>query len=375
MLKKGKISKKYNKIVWGFISLSIVLVLFVGYFAFAQTKIIIYPAQIEETASFQVTLNDLDGEISETEVEGTKIYTGFKETTIIEGEGRASGIVTIFNNYSADQPMVATTRLLSKEGVLFRTQENINAPAGGSVDVNVLADVTGTEGDIGPSTFEVVALNAAKKQSIYGESTQAMTGGTTEVAIVTEDDIKKASEELSKQLADEAIENLKAEAEHPDNIKENTVEKRIVESDVSHEVGDEVSSLEVYEKIKVSNISFNEKKFLEVATKKLEENLDLGTTLVTSPAMDNIEYAVLSIDEDGKNAVIKITVHGTKQINGKNSILDKSNITNKTKNSIKKYFNNFAEIDQVEVDFSPFWVQTSPLMENQIDFEIRDLQT
>lgn len=371
MLKKGKISKKYNKIVWGFIALSVLIVLFVGYFAFAHTSIMIYPARMEETASFQVTLSDLEGEISETEVSGTETYSDFEDTTTVESEGRAGGTVTIVNESSADQPLVATTRLLSEEGVLFRTQESVVVPRGGTVEAEVLADEPGAKGDIGPSRFEIVALNQAKKEYIYAESDRAMTGGTSKIGVVSEKDITEASERLSQRLSGEAVEKLKEEAEHPENIRENTVEKRILESEVSHEPGEEAACLEVYEKLKVSNISFDEDALLTVAARKLEENMDMGNDLVSEPTLDDIEYAVISIDENGDNAVIKIIVRGARRINENNAILEKAEITNKTKSSIRKYFNNFDEIDRVEVDFSPFWVQTSPLMDSQIEFEIR----
>ena len=371
MLKKGKIGRSYKKLVWGFSILSLIIILFVGYFAFANTQIVIYPAQIEETVDFQATLEDLDGEISNVEVEGEKRFSDFEATTTESSPGNASGIVTIYNNYSVSQPLVATTRLLSEEGILFRTQENVVVPKGGSIDTEVIADEKGEKGDIGPSKFEIVALNNAKKEFIYGESSEEMTGGITEIAILSDEDIRRGSEELSDELVQKGIDKLKESSDHPENIKENTIEKSILESEVSNKPGDTVTEIEIFEKIQISNISFDEEKLLKLATEKLEENLDMGTTITKTPTLDDIEYTVLSIDENGTNAVIKITVHGTKQINEKNSILDKSQILSKTRKSIQSYFNSFDEIEKVEVTFSPFWVQTSPLLEDQINFEIK----
>ncbi|MFH1536386.1 MAG: hypothetical protein ABID45_00195 [Patescibacteria group bacterium] len=368
-LKKGKISKKYNKLVWAFISASILIVLFIGYFAFAKTTIIVYPTSLDEQVEFQVTLEDLEGELLQTEVDGTNIFSDFANMEYKEVEGKASGIVTIYNNYSADQPLVATTRLLSDEGVLFRTTHDVVVPKDSSIEVSVQADEDGDEANIGASTFEIVALNQAKKEFIYGESSEKMSAGITKIATLTEDDITNASNKLSEELIARAIEQLKQESENDDIINENNAEKTIIESDINAEVGDEVEQIEVYEKLKVSFLTYNSDLLLRITALKMEENLDMGHSILHNPTLDNINYQIISLDDD--NAVIKITATGQKIINDKNSILHKQNIINKTKNRIITYFSNFDEIEKVEVQFSPFWVQTAPLLEDQINIEVK----
>ncbi|MBU0670878.1 MAG: hypothetical protein ABH835_01250 [Patescibacteria group bacterium] len=370
MLKKGKVGNKYIKIVWAFIALSFIVIIFIGYFAFAKTTITIIPSEIDTTADFQVTLNDLEGEMLQKEVSDTLTFTDFSDTSK-ESEGQAYGIVTIYNETAGNQGLVATTRLMSDQGVLFRTQEDITVPAKGSIKANVKADETGSKGDIGPGKFEIVNLDTAKKKLIYGESDQAMAGGIRKIATVTEEDISAASQKLSKDLILKATEELKAEAQNPDNLSENKAEKTILESEISAEVGDEVDELEVYEKVRVSFLTFDDNKLLAQAKVKLEEELDMGSTLVSEPTLDDIEYQVLSIDEETNDAVIKVTVHGKKIINDQNSILEKGKISNKTKKSISKHYNNFEEIDSVKVDFSPFWVQTAPILEDNINIVVK----
>ena len=368
-LKKGKVGKKYNKLVWAFIGASILIVLFIGYFAFAKTSIIVYPTPVEEEIMFQVTLEDLEGELLQTEVEGTNSFSDFENMEYKKVEGKAEGTVTIYNNYSADQPLVATTRLLSDDGVLFRTTHGTVVPKDSSVEVSVQADEDGEESSIGPSTFEIVALNQAKKEFIYAESTESMSAGVTKIATLTENDISKASNELSEDLIAKAIDQLKQESENDDIINENNAEKTIIESNVNAEVGDEVEQIEVYEKLKVSFLTYNSDLLLQKTAFKMEENLDMGHSVLHNPTLDNINYQIISLDDD--NAVIKITAKGQKIINNKNSILRKESIINKTKNRIINHFSNFDEIEKVEVQFSPFWVQTAPLLEDQINITVK----
>ena len=90
--------------------------------------------------------------------------------------GTSSGMVSIINNFSKNQPLVARTRLLSKEGVLFRIAKGVTVPAKGSVQVAVYADKEGPTGDISPSTFTIPGLWTGLQDKIYAKSETAMQG-------------------------------------------------------------------------------------------------------------------------------------------------------------------------------------------------------
>ncbi|HSD12858.1 MAG TPA: pilus assembly protein PilM, partial [Patescibacteria group bacterium] len=94
--------------------------------------------------------------VVETDVKASDTFTATGTSTT--AAGKASGKATIINTTSHSYTFVATTRLLSKEGVLFRMKAASPIPANGSVTVAVAADQPGPAGDIGPTTFTIPGL-------------------------------------------------------------------------------------------------------------------------------------------------------------------------------------------------------------------------
>lgn len=122
--------------------------------------------------------------------------------------GKSTGMATIVNETSQNFNFVATTRLLSKEGVLFRMKTGSAIPANGSVTVEIAADVAGPSGDIAATTFTIPGLSAALQQQVYAKSDTAMTGGSGKAKAVSEADIMAAKEALTAELLVEAKANF-----------------------------------------------------------------------------------------------------------------------------------------------------------------------
>jgi hypothetical protein len=134
---------------------------------------------------------------------------------------KAQGTVTIYNNYSdKPQPLVATTRFLTEDGVLFRLVKGTTVPGmkdgePGEVDALVIADREGVEGNIGPSRFSIPGLDdiAERKGKFYAVSEKVMAGGGAggnAVALVTQDDIDAAEKIMKDELDTYVEEQLKA---------------------------------------------------------------------------------------------------------------------------------------------------------------------
>lgn len=124
--------------------------------------------------------------------------------------GRSTGRATIINDTSKSYVFVATTRLLSKDGVLFRMKSPSPIPAGGSVTVDVYADEPGSGGDIGATVFTIPGLPPALQKDIYAKSGASMSGGSarSKSKTVTQDDIDAAKKSLVDKLKKEADANF-----------------------------------------------------------------------------------------------------------------------------------------------------------------------
>ncbi|MEY4723407.1 MAG: hypothetical protein RLZZ324_920 [Candidatus Parcubacteria bacterium] len=125
-------------------------------------------------------------------------------------DSKATGEITVTNTSSAPFTFVATTRFLSKEGVLFRLVSQASIPANGSVKVQVAADKPGPEGNIGPSTFTVPGLPPAKQKLVTGASTAPMKGTAGTGKGTSDDDLALAKKALTDKLKKDAMANFKA---------------------------------------------------------------------------------------------------------------------------------------------------------------------
>ncbi len=102
---------------------------------------------------------------------------------------RARGSVVLINTTARPQPLVATTRLLTPTGVLFRIPRPVTIPARARVTSEAVADLPGSSGNVGPTRWRIPGLSLSLQSLIYAESAAAMTGGMREVRQVDAVDI------------------------------------------------------------------------------------------------------------------------------------------------------------------------------------------
>lgn len=127
---------------------------------------------------------------------GTLSYTvmtsDIDESQVVAAQGtehvdaRASGSVTVYNNYSSKaQTLIKNTRFQTPDGLVFRAPADIVIPAkvgntAGHVSVIIVADKVGPQYNVGPiARFTLPGLqsNAAMYANIYAQSSVAMAGG------------------------------------------------------------------------------------------------------------------------------------------------------------------------------------------------------
>ncbi len=370
-LGQTKISRHYNKLVFVFLILTLVIVLFVGYFAFSKTEIVVQAKTQETLANFEATLADSGGILLNTEVSGTQEYTNLKDTK--EVEDYAAGQVIIYNNYTADQQLVATTRLLSSTGVLFRTTEDVVAPKGGSVEVGIKADEPGLSGNVGAGKFEIVALWPGKKDKIYAESSQPMTGGIRKITAVSEDDInaaeKAALQELKKQASAELNKQLATAANSGLTLGADSLSTEILESTTDAKAGDEVDKITVQMKIKAIGVAVDLEKLKTLADQEVQKTLSSDLTLIAG-GQEEITYSLLEYNLEKETANLQVNYTGQAIVSSGASIFDKEKIMGLKETELISYLEDFPEVESVSVKFSPFWVTAVPHLESNIKITV-----
>ena len=133
---------------------------------------------------------------AETAATGTLTYnvqtTDLEDTDVVPSRGtmhaerKASGSITIFNNYSAAPVnLVKTTRFQTPDGLIFRVPADVTVPGKkgatpGQMSVTVIADQAGEKYNVGPvSKFTLPGLksNSAMYAGVYARLSGTMSGG------------------------------------------------------------------------------------------------------------------------------------------------------------------------------------------------------
>ncbi|MFH1367439.1 MAG: baseplate J/gp47 family protein [Patescibacteria group bacterium] len=378
---KLKNSKRYQSFIITFIILTLTLFLFVIYYSFSKTVIYITQKQQEIKSTIEILVkenpltpdqaeeNMIPGLLLQKETEGTKTFNLDAGQEI---PSKASGQVTLYNNWSQVQPLAANTRLLSSSGVLFRTTDRVDVPAKGSLEVTVTADQEGKSGNIEPEKFSVPGLSKQMQELVYGESQTAMTGGLRTASVVTAEEAIKGQNDLVSELKKQAIEELNSEVKEKNidyTLPENSITYEVTGKTITPDLGQETDKFTLDLKIKLIAVAFSLDDLDNLAKENLNGELEEDQKITDESFI--ITYTVTSFDLENKSAVLKVSASGTGQIKLSSAIFNRDNLVNKDRQQIMAYFDDYNTIEKVEVKFSPFWVFKAPALKDHIEIKFK----
>lgn len=370
---RSRIEQHYTTIVSIFVGISVVLIACILYFSFTKTVITIAAPVNTVEGSFDIPVSAVSGKIFLTDATAQAQQNNFQGNT--QKPGKASGTVTIVNKYSANQTLIATTRLLSTEGVLFRTQETVVVPAGGSVTVPVAADQEGAAGDIPASRFEIVALWDGLKDKIYGTSSAAMTGGMVTQNVVTDNDIATLTLSAKEALAAEAQkafdQELKERTDLPENVAYSAIGVENVTTTASAKTGDTVSSLIVSATGSGALGAYNKTELVNLISQKITASIPTGYQLASTLNTDDLTTILVIPEGDSSAAYLSVNISYTTTLSTNNELLSTSKLTSLSEEKVRSYLFEQLNIENVTVEFSPFWLKRTPALADHIIVKIK----
>ncbi len=359
----------YKVVALSFLLLTIVLL---GVITFMSSKratitVITRPEPVDVSTSIKIGgEGQSTGILTTTIVELSKEFNPAKTK---DKPGIATGVATIHNETNFDQPLVATTRLLTPEGIMFRLKEKVLVPAKGSVEAEVYADEGGAGSDIGPSKFTIPGLNEVKQKVVYATSETVMKGGVAKVGVVTSDDITKAEKEILQAVKDAGQAEL-AEA-YPGKGSVYEIIQYVIDTD--KEIGDEGEEFILTAKATILGVFFDLKEASEAAAKGLGKRVISDVELVST---DNISPSVTLEDYDLEEniAVLKVFCNGLVELNPESRQLDKLIFFGKTKDEIRRYLLSLDHVHGVEIKFSPAWMHTVPHVAEHVNIVVKKVE-
>lgn len=364
--------KFYKIVALTFLAITLILFGVIVFMSSKRAEIIITtkPEAVDITTTIGVNsesaLRSVPGTVASTTVYGSHVYT---PTGNKEEPGIATGVVTLHNESSSDQPLVATTRLLSEDGILFRLDERVLVPANSTIETSVYADIEGASGDIAATQFSIPGLNQTKQKVIYASSAESMSGGIRKVGIVSQSDIDKATKLLYAALQEEARGSL-GSAEQ-DSVGVYDIVSSAVETDI--EVGDEVSEFTVSGNATVVGVFFDQKNIVTLASDVLMSRaIDDAEYIEPSDAPPSVSLA--EYDAETRSATLNVTYTGHASINPESNQLSKMMFYGKTKDEVRRYLLSLDHIYGVDVSLTPAWTQSVPHVAEHVDIVVKQVE-
>lgn len=342
-----------------------------------EANVTIRLIQAEESAADEAEFSEIPGIAAVLATETVTITDTFTPADEPQqSEQQATGSVTLYNNWSQEQPLAATTRLLSESGVLFRIPERVDVPAGGSVTTPIVADEPGAGGEIGPSRFTLPGLWQGLQDKIYAISTEPTTGGVVGVTVLTEDDIRTAENTL-KERAEEATRGAMLALEIPQKgftLAEHSIQHAITKTERDAEPGEQVESFTMSQTEEVTGVFLDMDTLQTIMRQKLSENLTSAIAPRDQYALtDEMVTVTFTFPDETITLPYEMTVviAGNAMLTEDAEALKANQIVSYSRPRIEEYFADVEGVASVDVRFSPFWVTRAPANPNQITVKVQ----
>ncbi len=363
----------YQRIAVTFTVLSLLSLGAVLYFTYLRLDITIHPATktVEAKTNFTVYDRPENYQMPDGSVLGMVRSMQVEQTQSVPATGKeitgaeVAGTVTLVNNYTKDQPLVATTRLLTPNNQLLRLTESVVVPAGGTIQSNVYAETADPSFTLADTHLTIPGLWAGLQSQIYGEAKAgAVTYKEKAVLSVTQADIDEAVRQGKIAL----LEKAQAEIE---SVYASYDEKLYQFDDSSltatpdSKIGDKKDTVSVVITGSVNVVAFHKKDITNI----------LGTALTAvgsnqDPLADaNPMFTITSADVNDNVAQIeaRTSAYSTNQGEG---IVKTAKLKGLRRSQVEGYLNNIPEIASYELKFRPSFFTWAPYNINNIKVSV-----
>jgi hypothetical protein len=294
-----------------------------------------------------------------------------KATGQDERGSKARGIIRVFNkrNPPATKALVVQTRFLSSDGKTFKALKKIELPAAtlengkltpGFLDIEVEAQETGEQYNIGPSKFSVPGLvGSALYYDIWGESASKMEGGSLKaVKKVTAEDLEGAMNALEGQLEEEVKKDLRSQAGQDFLVEDKAVLIDNPEIVCEKKDGDVAEEFKCQGKLKAEGLAVKTSALKDFAYHILSNQISPTTnfrmeTVALSLAPKNVDFESNLMDIE-----LKVTSKIYQNIDKDKLIVE---ILGKSQDEIEGLIlQRYQQVEKTNFDFWPFWVTRCP---------------
>lgn len=373
----GRSFNIYRKISISFVVLTGLLIAAIFYFSLVKVDIsvVLKKGELKGNSVLTVygsqagsTTNSVLGAVKEVEV----VQAEEIPTTGTESLGQeVTGTVKIINNYVRNQPLVASTRLLSANNHLLRVKSTVNVPAGGSVDVQVYADKADPAIDVPLGTrLSIPGLWSGIQDKIYAEALEEIKYKELVKHTVTQNDLDSALAAIRTAVAKKADNEIVPTYNAQYSKVLYKIDDASIVTSVNAKVGEEKDKFNVTGKVNVIIVAFNEADAKKIAEAQLAVTVPENKTLLNFNA-SGLTYELGTYDILNNTAAVNINYSG--EVIAKNpSVIQKSMLVGLSADQLKNYLSSLPDVASFKVTFTPGFIGKVPsytdrIQINQVD--------
>lgn len=370
----------YRRIAYQFIGLTLLLLLVVGYFFLPSLKITMHPSAEAIADSLSLRIASADSEDATAESAGSRLVAGEVRTITLSAEKvfessgeeilgeEVVGEVTLHNEYTKAQPLVAKTRLLSVDNKLFRLKEAVNIPAGGTVTAEVYADQPSLDMAVGPTKFTIPGLWLGLQDKIYATSDTAFEYQHQVKRYIKQRDLDQAIVGIKKALSDKA-ETALAEVQGGTYAVAYNLDDSAAAVKIDAKLGDEIGEFIVSAENTLAIAMFSKEQAEALVKAKIAFLLPDDKKLSAFDGKD-IAYRLDTYDAASSTATVAASFKGNMSLRTDADIIDRKQLVNLNEEQISEYLQSFPEIQNYELEFFPKFIKRAPSLADRIKVEV-----
>ena len=364
----------YRRIAVAFIVVVAIVLVTVLYLSTVQATLVVHAIQkdfasdlIVHTAQTPVDPTDIKGNVVSGSMTKTKTFapTGDGAKKV---EGTSKGNITITNKGAAAQPLVATTRFLTADGILFRLDKTVSVPANGSVVAAIHADKPGITGDVAATHFIIPGLNAAKQLLISADSKETFIGGEQSISVVGQSEMDAAVQATKQEMVNDARDMLRTQAG-------GTFDGEIFTGDitaqkVSIKPDTEAKSYDVTLTTTVTGVFYDRTALKALMTSHIYDGIGQGQD-VSDLNADAMLVSVEQVDTKTNTASLHAHLDGHIITTRTNKALDVGRFVGLSADEAKELLVKDGTASSVDVSFFPFWISHIPRLKDHINIDLK----
>lgn len=293
---------------------------------------------------------------------------------------KAKGSVSLTNIWSQDSKKLTAGTRLTKDSKVFVTTAEVTIPGAtlalqqgqivtspGKATVTIEALDAGDSYNVTQGRFVISDIPTDQQEKIYGESSAALTGGSTqEITIVSADDVERAKESLRSEIADASKKELSDQAKGL-MLLDKAIQVETISATPSVAIDTKADSFDLTVKAKASGAAFNETAFRDIFLAQIKEKVPQDKELVLNgTTQDEIVATVKELDV--KTGTMTVSGSIKTKIGPKIDIEPlRAKIAGKKQNDATTLLKSISGVQDATIEIKPQWMfGWTPLSARQI---------